>query len=124
MKLGVDFVRTADAMLYTIDNIMDNVVDQRIVLDSIGFSRTTLAYCNFVNGINKTPYYISIDEEHSEVVISIRGSASLEDAVIDLQLTPSCMSDVGKRCGFDGEGEHCHKGVLTRCNWIYSDLEK
>jgi hypothetical protein len=103
-------------------NALDHLLEDRIYLDSIGFANTQLVYSNFVNGIDKTPYYISIDEEHRVVIVSIRGTASLEDAVIDLQLTPSDLGDIGRQCGFDGEGEFCHKGVLTRCKWIYEDL--
>lgn len=96
----------------------------RIQLDSIGISKTVLAYSNFVNGIHKTPYSISIDEGCNEIVLAIRGTASLEDAIIDLQLVPSDLGKVGEQCGFDGHGEKCHKGVLTRCIWIRDDLER
>jgi hypothetical protein len=122
-KLGIDIFQTNDAG-QAVGNILDTFLENRIKLDSIGMNQTVLAYSNFVNGINKTPYSISIDEEHHEVIVAIRGTASLEDAVIDLQMIPSDLSELGVRCGFNGDEAKCHKGVLTRCIWIYDDVKE
>ncbi|KAL9190050.1 hypothetical protein ACHAXT_007261 [Thalassiosira profunda] len=83
-----------------------------------------LWYANFQNGIASTPYAILVDEEEKSVVIAVRGTNSLEDWVIDLQYVPLDLEKVGRLCGFDGKGHHCHKGVLTRCKWMYNDIKK
>ena len=108
----------------TFEDLKDAVKEHRVHLDSLGLKKTVLVYSNFVSTINKTPYSISLDDEHNEIILAIRGTASLEDAVIDLQLTPSSLREVGERCGFDGNNQFCHKGVLTRCIWIYDDLKR
>jgi hypothetical protein len=82
-----------------------------------------LCYANFSNGIAATPYAILVDEEKKSVVITVRGTLSLEDWVIDLQYVPLPLDDVGEICGFDGKGHHCHKGVLTRTKWLYNDIK-
>ena len=48
----------------------------------------------------------------------------MSDWVIDLQYVPQPLEDVGELCGFNGNGHHCHKGVLTRCKWMYNDIKR
>ena len=81
-------------------------------------------YANFVNGIAATPYAILVDEAEKSVVITVRGTMSLTDWVVDLQYVSQPLAAVGDRCGFNGEGHHAHKGVLTRCKWTYNDIKK
>lgn len=77
-----------------------------------------------VSFIAATPYAVLVDQVKETVVIAIRGTISMEDWVIDLQYVPSPLDKVGRICGFDGTGHHCHKGVLTRAKWLYNDLKK
>ena len=120
-NLGVDvFQIIPDG---NVGKVLDSFMEHSIVLDTIGIEKAVLAYSHFRNGMSQTPYYISVDEVHREVVLSIRGTASLEDAVIDLQLIPSDLTELGERCGFNGNEQKCHRGVLTRCIWIYDDLK-
>jgi hypothetical protein len=79
-------------------------------LKRVGCDHAHLCYANFSNGIAATPYAILVDEEKKSVVITVRGTLSLEDWVIDLQYVPLPLDDVGEICGFDGKGHHCHKG--------------
>jgi putative lipase involved disintegration of autophagic bodies len=48
----------------------------------------------------------------------------MSDWVIDLQYVPQSLEDVGELCGFNGAGHLCHKGVLTRCKWMYNDIKR
>jgi hypothetical protein len=34
------------------------------------------------------------------------------DWVMDLQYVPQPLDRVGELCGFDGNGHHCHKGLV------------
>ena len=84
-------------------------------LKRVGCDHAHLCYANFSNGIADTPYAILVDEEKKSVVITVRGTLSLEDWVIDLQYVPLPLDDVGEVCGFDGKGHHCHKGTPSSC---------
>lgn len=80
-------------------------------LERIGCDHAHLCYASRDNGIAATPYAILVDEMKKSVVITVRGTFSLEDWVIDLQYVPLKLDDVGLVCGFDGKGHHCHKGL-------------
>jgi hypothetical protein len=105
-----------------LNNLLSTDTD-RFRLRRIGCDHAHLFYANFSNGIADTPYAILVDEEKKSVVITVRGTLSLEDWVIDLQYVPLPLDDVGDICGFDGRGHHCHKGVLTRAKWLYNDIK-
>ena len=92
-------------------------------LESVGLNNSFMCYANFENGIAETPYAIIIDKAVEKIVIVIRGTRSLEDLVLDLQFNPESLADIGKVCGFRGEGYYCHQGFLFRSMWIYNDLK-
>ncbi|KAG2500082.1 hypothetical protein HYH03_002359 [Edaphochlamys debaryana] len=50
------------------------------------------------------PYAVSLDEATRSVVISIRGTASLEDAITDVLLAPYDVSDLLPSGGLTGDG--------------------
>lgn len=79
------------------------------------FGSTFIVYAQYKQkGIDETPYAILVDKRRKRVVITIRGSASLEDMAVDLQLTPAT---------FKGD-QFCHKGVLARAQWIHDDIAR
>jgi hypothetical protein len=83
-----------------------------------------LVYASFAEGIEKIPFCVLIDHEWKSVVISIRGTLSLEDAVTDISLRPESLEAVGTRCGFDGRLCYAHAGMLSNSEWVYSELER
>lgn len=93
-------------------------------LTDYGFPLTALIYATLSSDVIQTPYAILVDEQEKTVVVSIRGTYSIEDLVTDLQFNSSNMSRVGEVCGFDGSNMLVHRGMLTRCKWIYNDLTK
>lgn len=93
-------------------------------LTSIDLGHAMLCYANFVNGIVSTPYAICVDDEMKKIVLTVRGTKSLEDLVVDLQFIPESLKRVGNICGFKGDGHYCHKGFLARSKWIYNDIKK
>ena len=103
-------------------NMMSPVDEYSLAMWDIPYAQ--IHYANFYNGIAATPYAIIVDDQEKSVVITIRGTNSLEDWVADLQYVPQPLDKVGELCGFDGKGRHCHKGVLTRCKWTYNDIKK
>lgn len=93
-------------------------------LADIGCERATLCYANFVNGIVSTPYAIIVDEELKKIVLTIRGTISIDDIVCDFQYNPISLEKTGKICGFDGHGHYCHTGFLTRCKYLFNDIKR
>jgi hypothetical protein len=83
-----------------------------------------LVYGRFDNGLLETPYGVLLDHAWNSVVITIRGSLSLEDCVIDVLCDPESLQNLGEKFGFDGQGEYCHSGVVNRSEWLYQDLER
>ena len=43
---------------------------------------------------------------------------SIEDIVVDTQFVPETLEEVGKVCGFSGEGHFCHKGTCFMLLWL------
>jgi hypothetical protein len=83
-----------------------------------------IVYASFTEGLSKIPFCVVIDNEWKSVVISIRGTLSLEDAVTDVSLSPISLEESGDRCGFDGRLCYAHRGMLTTCEWVYNELER
>ena len=94
------------------------------MLAHAGLNKSDIAYASFEAGFYETPYFIVIDREWKSIVLSIRGSLTLEDCVVDVLLDPSPLDALGEKYGFDGAGQYCHGGVLECTNWLYADLSK
>lgn len=109
------FVRDLETLYHRVDEFR---------LTDIGIPSAILCYATFQNGLVSTPYAIMIDEEVENIVITIRGTLSLDDMVVDLQYNPVSMERCGDVCGFEGKGHVCHKGFLTRAKWLYNDIKR
>ncbi|KAL3779019.1 hypothetical protein HJC23_011458 [Cyclotella cryptica] len=86
--------------------------------------KSDIAYASFEAGFYETPYFIVVDREWKSVVLSIRGSLTLEDCVVDVLLDPSPLDNLGEQYGFSGNGQYCHGGVLECTQWLYADLTR
>lgn len=91
-------------------------------LEATSFDPDDLIYASFKSGVTKRPYCIVVDREWKALVIVIRGTLSLEDAVADIQLKPQKLDDYGPKYQFDWTGEYCHAGMFASAAWIYEDL--
>ena len=58
------------------------------------------------------------------VVLSIRGTLSLEDCVVDVLVEPEKLDELGEQYGFEGSGQYCHSGVLACVKQIAIELEQ
>ena len=94
------------------------------LLAQAGLDESELVYARFDNGLIETPYCVVVDRKWRSIVLSIRGSLSLEDCVMDVLCDPESLENLGCRFGFDGQGEYCHSGVVSRVEWLYEDLER
>ena len=93
-------------------------------LTGVECDHAMLSYANFANNLVATPYAIVVDNEAKKIVITVRGTLSLDDIVADLQYNPVSLEKTGEVCGFSGEGHFCHKGILTRAKWLYNDINR
>lgn len=93
------------------------------LLAHAGLEMSDVAYASFeAGGFYETPYCIVIDRRWRSVVLSIRGSLTLEDCVVDVLLDPCPLDALGEKYGFSGGGQYCHGGVLECTNWLHADL--
>lgn len=90
----------------------------------LGDNELELIYAHFTDDIDEASYFILVDHLWKSVVLSIRGSISLEDFVVDATFEPQGLDEIGVECGFDGIGEFCHSGFLARSKWIHRDLRR
>ena len=97
-------------------------IHEATMLAHAGLEKADVAYANFEAGFYETPYCIIIDRKWKSIVLSIRGSLTLEDCVVDVLLDPCPLDALGEKYGFAGVGQHCHGGVLECTNWLHEDL--
>lgn len=97
---------------------------QAAFLEAAGFDRSkaelAYAYFNKQNSVEEAVYCIIVDHVWKSVVVCVRGSLSLGDYVINLDITPVSLECVGE----DFRDEFCHKGYLARAKWIIEDMER
>lgn len=83
-----------------------------------------ILYANFATGVAKRPYCVTVDEEFRAIVIIVRGTFALEDAVTDVSLRPVSLHDAGTTYGFNGESEYAHSGMFASAEWVAEDLKR
>ncbi len=57
-------------------------------------------------------------------MVTIRGTLSLEDCIVDATAEPESLQAAGDKWGFDGAGRFAHSGMLRSALWIREDLEQ
>ncbi|XP_006813555.1 diacylglycerol lipase-beta-like [Saccoglossus kowalevskii] len=85
--------------------------------DVTGLKDCDIIYCNFHNSVYEIPFFVALDHSQLAVIISIRGSLSLKDALTDM--TVGC-------CSLDNDAmKHicAHKGILQAARYIKNKLE-
>lgn len=97
---------------------------QAAVLKSLGIDESNLLYANFSNDVGKSPYIILRDDRWKTIVVTVRGTLSIEDMITDVTVTPKSLGEVGDKFGFNGSGEYCHSGILAGACWIHDDLKR
>ena len=69
--------------------------------------------------IGETPFFIAVDHEHKTVVISIRGTLSLQDVLTDLKADAETLPVDPPREDWLG-----HKGMVQAAVYIKKKIEK
>ncbi len=83
-----------------------------------------LVYGNFGNDVKLSPYCIFLDHKKKMVVVSIRGTLSIEDAVTDAIAETVSMKTVGEKWNFNGKNRFAHEGILKSADFICSELKE
>ena len=94
------------------------------LLLSANLSDADLVYAQLRSGFRDNPYCIILDHEWKSVVVSIRGTFSIEDCVTDVLIQPEALEKLGEEFGFNGQGQYCHGGVMNCVRNVYRDLER
>eukprot|EP00958_Prasinococcus_capsulatus_P008859 scaffold873_cov393-Prasinococcus_capsulatus_cf.AAC.13 len=82
-----------------------------------------LVYVKWSSSVCEPPYMICLDKEKRAVVLSVRGSFSVEDWLGNFLCEPVSLQSFGERYGFDGLGHFAHSGTCTTAHNILQDLE-
>lgn len=100
-------------------------VHENALLKHAGLEQSNLLYGQFDSSFTCTPYCIIVDHKWKFIVISIRGTLSLEDCVKDVLIEPSSLEDFAKQWGFclDPKDQYVHNGVLQCTQWVVEDLD-
>ncbi|XP_021375697.1 sn1-specific diacylglycerol lipase beta-like isoform X2 [Mizuhopecten yessoensis] len=76
-----------------------------------------LLYVSFYNKIYAIPFFVAIDRKEKAVVVSIRGTLSLKDALTDLSADCVCIDQ--DECA----DWKCHKGIYQAACYIRDELQ-
>ncbi|CAK9044255.1 Diacylglycerol lipase-alpha (DAGL-alpha) (DGL-alpha) (Neural stem cell-derived dendrite regulator) (Sn1-specific diacylglycerol lipase alpha) [Durusdinium trenchii] len=71
----------------------------------------------------QVPHAVIVDHERQTVVITMRGTMSLQDLMTDFMVEPASLSTCGSTWGFDGGGHYAHAGMLKIAMRIRAALE-
>ncbi|KAK8797035.1 hypothetical protein WA158_004245 [Blastocystis sp. Blastoise] len=70
----------------------------------------------------KPTWLLAVDPLRKLIIISIRGTFSIEDVFTDGLVKNHGLASEGIKYGFSGEGEYCHEGMWRSAYYIYSQL--
>lgn len=76
-----------------------------------------ILHVSFQNEVFQSPFIVSVDHKNSAVVVSIRGSLSLEDAITDM----SAETGIAKTKHLEFQ---CHQGILQTAYYVKGILEE
>ena len=98
-------------------------LNKTAMLKMVENRNSELVFANFSNDLDIKPYGVFVDKDREAVVISIRGTLSLEDCISDALADAASLEAAGEKWGFDGAGKFAHSGMLRAAMWIRQDLE-
>ena len=86
--------------------------------------QSEVVYASYDNTTTAKPFAIFLNHKQRSVVISIRGSLSLEDCITDAIADPVEMTSAGKKWGFNGSKRYSHGGFLMAALSIREEIEQ
>eukprot|EP01138_Halocafeteria_seosinensis_P009999 gb/GECG01010212.1/.p1 GENE.gb/GECG01010212.1/~~gb/GECG01010212.1/.p1 ORF type:complete len:768 (+),score=89.85 gb/GECG01010212.1/:1-2304(+) len=84
-------------------------------LDHLGFTADDILSARWESSLDgmRPAYYIAIDREHKEIIVSIRGTKDLTDGLVNLCMTPMELRP----------GSHAHSGITRTAFLILAELQ-
>ncbi|XP_005104352.1 diacylglycerol lipase-beta isoform X2 [Aplysia californica] len=82
-----------------------------------GIAEEDIVYVTFHNKFKQIPFYVVLDREKNAVVVSIRGTLSLQDALTDIWAVGAPLDIPGVEESF------CHSAMLDCAKYIESELK-
>lgn len=83
-----------------------------------GINPADFVYVNFHDGVSETPHYVTLDHNAKAIVIAVRGTFSLRDAITDAIAFPEHIKEINDKFP-DAE---CHSGMLHAARYILGKL--
>ena len=100
-------------------------LDREALKTCAGIRGEDLFYVSFTNGVGEQPYFIARDTARKAIVVSVRGTMSVQDCITDSMYKPVLLdAHAIAMPELKGDQLHCHAGVVTATNFILSDLER
>mmetsp|Transcript_865 Transcript_865/g.1339 ORF Transcript_865/g.1339 Transcript_865/m.1339 type:complete len:122 (+) Transcript_865:288-653(+) len=92
----------------------------------VGFdkSKAELYYAHLDNTVDQVVYCILANHVWKSIVFCIRGSLSLDDYIVNLQVGPEELGELGAEDDFIRDGKYCNGGYLASAKWICQDLKR
>jgi sn1-specific diacylglycerol lipase len=78
----------------------------------------SIVHISFKNKLMEVPYFVAVDHTYKKIVISIRGTLSLEDALTDLCAKPESMASFDENLS----GYLAHAGMLRAAQYVFAEL--
>lgn len=85
--------------------------------------QSEVVYASYENDTVAKPFAIFLNHDQRSVVVTIRGSMSLEDCITDAIADPVELREAGERWGFNGAGRYAHGGFLSAALNIREEIE-
>jgi hypothetical protein len=83
-----------------------------------GVKENDIVYANYFDGLSATPFAVVLDHVWKTVVITIRGSVSIDDMITDVTMHTTELTSDGELYGFDGQHKFAHTGILGCAKWV------
>ncbi|XP_035662248.1 sn1-specific diacylglycerol lipase alpha-like isoform X2 [Branchiostoma floridae] len=98
-----------------------NLAGLKRTLYNYGLNNTEVTYANFHSAVNETCFFVSIDHDRKAVVVTIRGTLSLQDCLTDLTADAESFRAYSEDFPHDW---YAHRGMLESAVYVKNKLEE
>ena len=88
------------------------------ILHQTGLDRDEIIHATYHNKAYEPPYFVAVDRAKQSIIVSIRGTMSVSDALTDLTANPEEFGDPS-----EPEPLHAHGGIYKAAMYVKSQLE-
>ena len=78
----------------------------------------SIVFISYRNKFLEVPFFVAIDHHTRSIVVSIRGTLSLEDALTDLCAKPESLGEFDESL----KDYYAHSGIVKAANYVYKEL--